>query len=333
MVASSFFPLTARFIGNTMPITLTSPDATTVVDLTPQLGGAISALRHEGANVLWTPPRHTRDLKAQAPAGFESQSEISWMESSLGGWEVLAPNAGSACTVGSSYLPFHGHAGRSKWQVDAVARSSATLSCAMPTTGFRSSRQVQLVGNGRCEVRESLSYEGPGEHPAIWGSHLAFGDEFVDGPLRFEQNGTVVGGQLDGEDRLSALTARIAEGTLTGPSTGLVYLHFRDVFPMVALINRTSGVRVTVSWNPVVFPFAWIWVELHGTTGWPWFGSASALGVEPMSSWPAVGLSEAIFRGAPVQHFRAGESVSADISVTVQGEPPQVTEKARPHEH
>jgi hypothetical protein len=55
--------------------------------------------------------------------------------------------------------------------------------------------------------------------------------------------------------------------------------------------------------------------------------------VEPMSSWPAVGLSEAIFRGAPVQHFRAGESVSADISVTVQGEPPQVTEKARPHEH
>jgi hypothetical protein len=40
-------------------------------------------------------------------------------------------------------------------------------------------------------------------------------------------------------------------------------------------------------------PAMWLWVETGGTTGWPWHGSTTVVGLEPATTTPARGLATA----------------------------------------
>ena len=46
-----------------------------------------------------------------------------------------------------------------------------------------------------------------------------------------------------------------------------------------------------------MFPYAWLWYELAGTSEPPWYGRARLLGVEPSTSWPGTGLADINSRG------------------------------------
>lgn len=58
------------------------------------------------------------------------------------------------------------------------------------------------------------------------------------------------------------------------------------------IANPECGLAATLTWSSDEFPFAWYWLEAGGRSGFPWFGEAYVLAVEPCTSYPTGGLAE-----------------------------------------
>ena len=68
-----------------------------------------------------------------------------------------------------------------------------------------------------------------------------------------------------------------------------------------------------MAWNARDFPHVWLWRE-HGSKGFPFYGRASLVAIEPASSWPGLGLAEARRRGQAIE-LAAGATRSTTMSL------------------
>ena len=83
-----------------------------------------------------------------------------------------------------------------------------------------------------------------------------------------------------------------------------------------ALSNEGLGVGFGLAWPLDVFPHVWLWQELNGTQGYPWYGRSYVMGVEPNTSFPADGLAAAVERGT-AQALAPGDTVEATLTAVV----------------
>lgn len=261
--------------------------------LDPRKGAAIVSLRlHDGRELLWQITEKLRsrfeDVSPSLPKSEGVRSQIGWMDGSLGGWEVMAPNAGDFGVVDGVDYPFHGTAGRSSWAVEQTKRSEAQVFVDLPEHALTARRHIRLDGS-RCSVTESLANIGDTDRVVAWGSHLAFGGQLLVGELELKFDGELLGGSANG----SPADIESLKASLRKPVEGqriLAYLEASGSTGWAQLLNKDQALTATVEWDALTFPYLWIWIELGGTQDWPWFGSARALGLEPASSWPAVGV-------------------------------------------
>ncbi|MBB4662833.1 DUF4432 family protein [Conexibacter arvalis] len=59
-------------------------------------------------------------------------------------------------------------------------------------------------------------------------------------------------------------------------------------------LGRPGKPAFRLDWDRATLPWLWLWQELGATDGWPWFGDAWVVGLEPCSSQPTNGLAEAV---------------------------------------
>jgi hypothetical protein len=78
-----------------------------------------------------------------------------------------------------------------------------------------------------------------------------------------------------------------------------------------------DAIAVQLSWDGGRFPCAWLWYELTGTLDAPWNGRTRLVAIEPNTTPCALGLSEALARGAALLHLAPGTSLSASIALRV----------------
>ena len=79
------------------------------VSVNPNVGGTITEIVHlgTGLSVLGEVPWDPVD----APIGrFAARDEMHWLSRYTGGWPLLFPNGGDACTVDGVFHGFHGEA-------------------------------------------------------------------------------------------------------------------------------------------------------------------------------------------------------------------------------
>ena len=50
-------------------------------------------------------------------------------------------------------------------------------------------------------------------------------------------------------------------------------------------------------WDADLFRWLWLWQELATGTGSPWWGRVYTVALEPWTSYPTLGLAEAVRRG------------------------------------
>jgi hypothetical protein len=53
-----------------------------------------------------------------------------------------------------------------------------------------------------------------------------------------------------------------------------------------AIVNERLGLAVRMRWSGDPWPAAWLWLEVHATAGYPWFGRAHVVAIEPASTIP-----------------------------------------------
>ena len=261
------------------------------VRVLPERGAEIHSLIYAplSIDVLWKTPW---GLKPQRG----NDTEAAWLDGYGGGWQELFPNFGNVCVYKGAVLGYHGEASVSEWSYNLAETSDSvadvTFSIRLARSPFRLRRRMILEdGQAVLRLEEQIVNEGAEDMDFVWGHHPAYGSPFLSGDCRLvvpaaaylpfdstEQE------SWSGELRVAGEEQRLfTEGSLSGLSEGR-YLLYNDRLKL--------GIQWT--WPADVFPYVWIWRELRGSFGYPWYGQCYVMGVEPLTSVPNQGLISAI---------------------------------------
>ncbi|QJU55019.1 hypothetical protein SCB71_18335 [Herbiconiux sp. KACC 21604] len=252
---------------------------------------AASAAPDPGAGrelLLVTPWSGTTDGAWAMPV-----SSHEWHRRYPGGWHVLLPRSGDPVTIDGVEQPFHGEAAWRHWRLEAVENGcDATVD--LRTVPLRLTRRIRLDGDTLSVTQEVTSFGAAAvdfgwvEHPAFDGAlfdgaTLALGEE---APRAFVEPHATAFADLD---------APVGACTVEAPA-----------------IAR----RLTLAWDAAVFPRLQLWQERRGSTGFPWWGSVDAIGIEPASQpFDFGGDRLGALTVAP------GETLSSTLSLTVRRMP------------
>ena len=302
------------------------------VTVRPRVGGTITEIRHKvtGLSVLGSVP--WRAVEAPLESGA-APDERTWLTRYTGGWPLLFPNGGDACTVDGVFHGFHGEASISPW--DARLHGNAIrLERRMTTVPVHMTRTIS-VDRDVLRVQERAVNESAAPLAVMWGHHPTFGSDLLAGafeittgahrvtvdrgydppanPLRPGATGRwpVVPGK-QGDVDLHRPMSTAADGRMAS----LAYLDDFES-PWIALRRLDDAIAVVLSWDGAMFPTAWLWFELAGTSDVPWDGRTHLVGLEPNTTPLAYGLAEARRQGVRLLTLEPARPVVAEVQLQV----------------
>jgi hypothetical protein len=297
------------------------------VSLNTAVGGTITAIEHKGlgASVLGRTPWKT---EAGPAASISAPDERTWLRHYEGGWPLLFPNGGEACAFEGAFHGFHGEASLAPWdaEVDAAAVRLARRFATIPVEMHR-----EIVVSGELlTIQETVRMQGAQPIRVMWGHHPTFGSDLLAGPFEIQSGARhiMIDGRYDPDrnpltpgavGRWPSVPGKTGSFDLSrpeGPMAALACLHDFDS-AWVSIRRLDDSVGAALSWDPGVFPYAWLWYELGGTPEPPWCGKARLIGVEPNTTWPANGLADADRRGGRLMTLLPGAEVTATVRLDV----------------
>jgi hypothetical protein len=298
-------------------------------------GADVYELRYKSrdVDVLWKAPWGLKELGSFAPTAVSSQ--VAWLDHYEGGWQEIFPSGGGPATAFGIELPFHGEVSTVPWDYQILesggSRARVRFSVATTRTPFRLERTM-TVEAGRPDVlfEEKLANEGAIALDYMWGHHPAYGAPFLSGSCRLDvpaRRLVANPGQVDperswlpdgGDLAWPEIVGRDGKPhdlrRIPGPAervNNLGYLVDLDE-GWYGLTNQELGFGVGLVWPKEFFPCVWLWQELNGSFGHPWYGRAYVMGVEIWTSWPGLGLNVAQEAGT-ARRIGPGDSATASF--------------------
>lgn len=291
-----------------------------------------TSLRHN-VQILWQAPHTLVRPRSQDNRGDD---ETSFYDDYRGGLQEIFPNAGSRITHDGAVQPFHGEARLVGWSthIDHSAPEQVSLVCttALIRSPFDLSKTFTLRDNSSVlEIQALIHNRSTATRQVMWGFHPAFGRPFVDGPVTLHteaQRVWTTAERFSQRQRYpSGLDARWPSDTginfdrLLPPNSKTSDLLYLDFTPgWYVLANQAIGLAISMTWPKEIFGRLWLWQECHGTADWPWWGEEHIVAVEPHSSAPARGLSEAVRNGSALS-VAPRSTVSARLTLGVHSIP------------
>ncbi|MGH2353821.1 MAG: DUF4432 family protein, partial [Chloroflexota bacterium] len=184
---------------------------------------------------------------------------------------------------------------------------------------------VLEAGTPWVRLEETLVNEGEEPVPYVWGHHPAFGPPFLaeDCLLDFPAAPVTVSAGLPraryAAGRYDAWPAlRTPDGAgvdasrLPGKAARTMDTLYLDLTGRergyAALRNPALGLGVALEWDAGVFPYVWSWQVFGGASGYPFYGRAHLVAIEPFTA-PIGSLDDAL-RDGHAQTLGPGEAVA-----------------------
>ncbi|SRR5579884_1091275 len=298
-------------------------------------GADIYELRYKpkDVDVLWKAPWGLKELGALGATAADSL--VAWMDHYEGGWQELLPSGGGPCVYKGVELGFHGEVSTAPWDYEILEREgdrvAVRFTVTTTRTPFRLERVMRLAaGEPLLLLEERLTNEGAEPMDFMWGHHPAYGPPFLSGACvldlpraRFiahtgqiypERSWLPDGGAWDwplvtGKDGQQHDLSRIP-----GPESQVNNLGYAvDLAEgWYGLTNTELGLGIGLVWPKEVFSCIWVWQELNSSLGYPWYGRAYVMGLEPWTSYPGSGLVEALAAGT-ARCLEPGESLEGEL--------------------
>jgi hypothetical protein len=297
------------------------------VTVDPMVGGTIRSVEHRalGFQVLGKVPWKGETTPLD-PASVKD-AEL-WLTRYTGGWPILFPNGGDACTFRGVFHGFNGEASVAPWDMQMDDRA-ILLRRRFQTVPAMLEREITLDGD-LLLIRETARATGSEPATVMWGHYPSFGADLMDGPVELQSNGRsfVSDDHYDppanplrpgGKGRWPMVPGKVAKTNvdLSRPREPLSAMTCLGEFPQdtpfawMTIRRLDNAVGVALSWDAGVFPYAWLWLELGGLAEEPWAGKTRLISVAPNTTWPANGLAEAEARGARLLALVPGKDVTA----------------------
>ena len=141
-----------------------------------------------------------------------ARDETDWLTRFTGGWPLLFPNGGDACTFGGIFHGFHGEASIAPWEFSA-RRTAYSLRRRFFTVPVEMEREL-TVERDLLIVRERLRMDGTRPVEVMWGHHVTFGSDLLAGPVEITTGAkrVTVDGGYDPASQPALCPARKATG-------------------------------------------------------------------------------------------------------------------------
>jgi hypothetical protein len=263
------------------------------VDVLPSNGADVQSVvdRKTGTSLLWTSPWGTNLRPEDA-----STSRERWLTRAWGGWQLLLPNTGDEAIEGGRTWGFHGEAGMRAWEVASAGATDLVLTLDLETAPLAIRRAYHVAGP-TLSVETTVRNRSSAPVEFLWGEHPTYGEAFADGAtleigarmiqVEIAENAGVAAGDRiawPGPD-LDRLPARTPSRFLFAFLDGLTEGTYR-------VRNDGLGLAARMTWPLHIFPCVWLWEEIAFTRDEPWNGRAYAVGIEPQTAYPALGMTE-----------------------------------------
>lgn len=302
-------------------IELRSPHLEVVLD--PQRGGELRSVVSDGSPNLLAWHEWESPLSVDDGPGYGS-TELDFLSRYHAGWQVLFPNAGAEGVVDGVPVAFHGETAFARLDVLAQSDDSCTLR-AVARLPLELTRTVRLnPERAALHIEESVTNIGARPVAFVWGHHPTF-PALAGSRIDLPGSPTVVvepetpGPLLPTTGRwpqLERTDGGLADLSLVPNDQQLLVSYVTDLDQGWVALSPPPGEQrpaVGLSWDLETFPHMWLWLQ-NADPGFPWYGRARMLGLEPQRAWPFDGITGAIERGQALT-LEAGASRSSWITL------------------
>ena len=292
-----------------------------------------------GADPLLRLPGGIRDPRASAPSVAASGG--SFLDHYAGGWQEILPNGGPAVTWRGAEYGQHGEVSLVPWTLEVLEDEPDRVSVVCRVRALRTPLLLERRMTIRADraavfLDERLTNECGEDLDVMWGHHVAFGRPFLDGETRihtsarrvriegelvgFEPRRAAIGhdgtwpivpapaGSGDGASGLVDLS--IVPNAASAAGREMAYLSAFDGPAWYAITSADAG--FAMRWDGDLFPYLWLWQEFGAGAGYPWWKRLHTVALEPWTSFPTLGLSEAVRRGTQLV-VPAGSTIETSL--------------------
>jgi hypothetical protein len=292
---------------------------------------------------LWRGPNGLRPPGAFVPTRDAPNS--GFFDRWSGGWFEVVPNGGPACEYKGAPLGFFGETINIPWQHKVLVNEPEQVTVRFWVNTYRTPFLVEKTltlktGEPALFIEERLTNQGRETADFVWGHHPVVGAPFLDETCRISAPDCEVEvfHAEDGPDHRMGLhqaaawpiiqdrngrplDLRVVPGPESGTMDNCYLKHLAAGW--VAVHSQRLNLGFGLAWDVDVFRYAWIWQAFGGGVGYPWYGRTYCLGLEPWTSYPCVGLADAIANGTARQ-LEAGESLEAWLTAVLFRDCPEV---------
>jgi hypothetical protein len=287
----------------------------------------VGILLDKGADVFeFTYKPHDLDFMWQSPIALRppfvatsALPEGAFHDYYYGGWQEVLPSAGWAKEPYlGTYQGLHGEVSLLPFAAEVAEDSPDQVVLRTHTRFYRSplnlERRMSLNRNAAVlSITERLTNESPAEFAVMWGHHPAFGEPFLDDScvvqtpartvrvLAYHTNGLWEPGD--------AYKFPMVKNRRTGQPEDITRVRPREARSVdvisfwdlsdgwYALTNRRRRVGFGMAWDKKLFQCLWMWQVYGGHHDYPWYGRTYNCALEPFTSWPPTGVSNAVANG------------------------------------
>ncbi|HEU5315097.1 MAG TPA: DUF4432 family protein [Chloroflexota bacterium] len=273
-------------------------------------GADVVELRHKPTDLdfLWHSPHPVLPPALAVPTTPTPSG--TFFDQYHGGWQESLPAGNGTPGEGNARLGLHGEVSSQPWDVHLVEEREARVSVEFSVRGRRTPfflRRTMTLESGRPYVAldETLVNEGEEPVPYVWGHHPAFGPPFLAGgcvldlpaaPVTVSSGLTRPRYAAGTYDAWPAL--RSAAGGATGSAVDASRLPGKDARTMdtlyldlhglergfAAIRNPHLDIGVGLEWDARAFPYVWSWQVFGGASGYPFYGRAHLVAIEPFTA-------------------------------------------------
>jgi hypothetical protein len=287
------------------------------VTVLPGKGGDVVEFLHKPTDTdfVWLSPQGLRRPGDHLQGAADDVAEF--IDHYEGGWQEVFPNGGAPSEYRGARLAQHGEVAGLPWECEVVADSEEEVAVRLSVRTRRLPYRVEKVfrvrsGAAALEVEGRVTNEAGVALHAMWGQHIVYGFPFLRAGARIRvPEGVRV---IPHESAIDPAGRRVRAGgpwewpvvpADGGGRTDLSVVPERGgPSDIVYLTGFTEGwyeisgdIGMRVEWDAALLPYLWMWQELGASTGYPWWGRAYTVGLEPFSSMPTDGLAAAVANG------------------------------------
>ncbi len=301
-------------------------------------GGEIVEFRYKplDLDVLWHAPQSVLPPGQAAPSSPRGQGPF--LDYYPGGWQEILPNAGPATTYKGAELGQHGEASLLPWDVrvveDRAERIDVEFAVETVRTPFRLVRRMILEHDSPIlHFNESLTNLGEEQMHYAWGHHPTIGAPFLEEgcEIRLPDCEVIQPAAMEGLQR-RFVTGHIGAYPNLLDTTGKpdcvdqvkakanrtedVLLFSNFAHGSCSVRNTKLALAFSLQWDRATFPYFWSWQVYGGSWGYPYYGRAYTLGLEPFNC-PIMQLSEAVGKNL-VPALAAGGTVTTELEARIE---------------